>query len=506
MSVNAAVSARTRLTPLHYAAVVVLAVLALYAPTFLSMASTWSRDATFAHGYAIPLISLWLFWQRRERLAAAPLAPAPAGVWCCLALVLVWLIADLVDVQVVRQAAATALLPAALWAVLGTEFVRRALLPLAYLAFAVPFGDVFVPILMRFTTEFTVTAVRLVGVPIYREDNLFSLPSGNFEVIKACSGVRYLIASVALGTLYAGISYRDWRRRALFVALSIVVPIIANGLRAFGIVMIAHWSQMEYAVGVDHLIYGWLFFGLVMLLLFWIGNRFVEPAVAEQPKAAAALDSARPNGQVWLTAAVLGAVLVAGPAAATLVRSTADSVGGAVAARLPPASESWRGPAPLRDEWRAAFAQHADAVSARYDGTRGSVLLFVRDYASNLEAENALTGSALVTQEQGPWRVAQASDVDVSAAGQVRSAHLTGANGAQLEVWIWYLVNGELTHGPIRAKWLQLRSWLGLKQPISSIVAVAAPGVHGSEAKALLAAFLKQYPALLGTESSGPNG
>ena len=54
----------------------------------------------------------------------------------------------------------------------------------------------------------------------------------------------------------------------MFIAASIVVPIVANWLRAYMIVMIGHLSNNKYAVGVDHLIYGWVFFGVVMMLLF----------------------------------------------------------------------------------------------------------------------------------------------------------------------------------------------------------------------------------------------
>jgi exosortase A len=497
VSVSVVESVHRRLTSLQYALVIAMVVVALYMPTFISMAQTWSRDATFAHGWAIPLISLWLFWQRRERFASVPLAPSWAGFWCCLVLTLMWTLADLLAVQVVRQAAATALLPAALWGLLGTEFVRRAFFPLAYLAFAVPFGDVFVPLLMRFTTEFTVIAVRMVGVPIYQDGNLFSLPSGNFEVVKACSGVRYLIASVALGTLYAGISYRDWRRRAAFVALSIVVPIIANGLRAFGIVMIAHWSQMEYAVGIDHLIYGWLFFGLVMMLLFWIGSRFIEPAGAGS--APATSGSVQAGRFAWLAAVGVVVVVFSGADAVhrVRVRAAADPAWPGAVANLPLASERWRSPEPLSGGgWDPAFAQALGATRLRYDGAQGSVLLFARDYAGPVEADNALTSTALVEQEQGPWRAAAGPDVAVSSTARVRSARISSDAGAQLHVWIWYLVNGELAAGPIRAKWLQLRSWLKFQQPVSSIVAVAA---QGSEAPSLLAAFLEQYPALLGT-------
>ena len=107
-------------------------------------------------------------------------------------------------------------------------------------------------------------------------------------MVEACSGVRYLISSITLGCLYAYLTYRSTLRRALFIGLSIVVPIIANGLRAYMIVMIGHLSGMELATGVDHLIYGWLFFGLVMFVMFWIGSFWREDvATASAPAASA---------------------------------------------------------------------------------------------------------------------------------------------------------------------------------------------------------------------------
>jgi exosortase len=69
--------------------------------------------------------------------------------------------------------------------------------------------------------------------------------------VEACSGVRYLISSVTLGCLYAYLTYQSTKKRLLFIAVSIVVPIIANGLRAYMIVMIGHLSGMELATGGD---------------------------------------------------------------------------------------------------------------------------------------------------------------------------------------------------------------------------------------------------------------
>src|SRR5439155_6497987 len=91
-------------------------------------------------------------------------------------------------------------------------------------------------------------------------------------IVEGCSGVRYLIASFTVGVLFAYLSYHKLWKRLLFAAMSIIVPIIANGFRAYLIVMIAHLSDNKLAHGIDHFIYGWVFFGLVMLLLFWIGS------------------------------------------------------------------------------------------------------------------------------------------------------------------------------------------------------------------------------------------
>src|SRR5581483_10479464 len=80
--------------------------------------------------------------------------------------------------------------------------------------------------------------------------------------------------------LFAEQMYRSWWRRVLFVFLSVAVPVFANGFRALGIVLIGHWTEMRYATGVDHIVYGWVLFSMVLLGLMWIGMRFREDGVA----------------------------------------------------------------------------------------------------------------------------------------------------------------------------------------------------------------------------------
>lgn len=253
-----------------------LAIFALYWPTFHSMLEIWERSETFAHGYLIFPISAWLIWRQRHHLAQIEPKPDWRGLVLLALAGAGWLLADAGSVNVVAQYACIALLIAAIWGVLGLKVVRAIFFPLAFLLFAVPVGEFLIAPLMEFTADFTVKALQITGIPVYREGTFFSIPSGDWSVVEGCSGLRYLIASITLGVLYAYLTFRSWKRRLIFSIASLIVPVIANGFRAYMIVMIAHLSDMKLALGVDHFIYGWVWFGIVMLILFWVGSFWRE--------------------------------------------------------------------------------------------------------------------------------------------------------------------------------------------------------------------------------------
>ncbi|MEO8411204.1 MAG: exosortase A [Propionivibrio sp.] len=278
--------------PLLATALAVAGILLVYLDTAKSIVSIWDRSETFAHGFIVIPICLWLVWRKRAELAATTAGPWWPGLVAVLLAGSLWFVTSLADVLGVKQFALAFMLQAAIVSVLGLKVARVLVLPLGFLLFAVPAGEVFVPVMIDWTADFTVAALRLSGVPVYREGNYFSIPSGNWSVVEACSGVRYLIASIMIGVLYAAISYRSWTRRVAFIVASIVVPLIANWLRAYMIVMIGHLSSNRLATGVDHVIYGWLFFGVVMLLLFWVGSFWAQ---ADAVTATAAVSGTPPS-------------------------------------------------------------------------------------------------------------------------------------------------------------------------------------------------------------------
>jgi exosortase A len=227
----------------------------------VSLVSVWHRSGTYAHCFIVPAIVAWLIWRKRAELRSIEIRPVLSPIIAIAAAGAIWVAASLAGVLIASQFALLFILELAVIAVTGVAVTKRLLFPLAFAFFAVPAGAILVPTLIDWTAHFTISAVRLSGVPVYREGATFAIPSGRWSVIEACSGIRYLIASVMGGTLFAYLTYRSLTRRLVFVAASVVFPIVANWLRAYLIVMLGHLTDNRLAAGVDHLIYGWVLFG-----------------------------------------------------------------------------------------------------------------------------------------------------------------------------------------------------------------------------------------------------
>ncbi|MEC5387221.1 exosortase A [Uliginosibacterium sp. H3] len=262
------------------AAALVIVVLAVFRDTTLDMYGIWMRSGTFTHCLLVLPICIWLLWERRASLQCVGFVPAALPLLFLAGAGVLWVMGEAVSAAVVSHFAVAFMLIAVVWLIWGHRAAWLAVFPLSFVLFAVPFGEFLTPTLMQYTAKFTVALVRASGVPVYQEGMNFVIPSGRWSVVEACSGIRYLIASVMVGVLFAYLNYRSAKRRVYFVLASLVVPVLANWLRAYLIVMLGHLSGNTLAVGADHLVYGWVFFGLVIGLLFWVGTIWREDEAA----------------------------------------------------------------------------------------------------------------------------------------------------------------------------------------------------------------------------------
>ena len=479
-----------------------------FAATARAMVETWAHTETYAHGFVVAPISLWLVWRMRARLREMEPRPSWPAIVLLAAAGFGWLLGQFGAVNALSQASFVAMLVLTVPAIVGVRIARALMFPLGFLFFAVPIGDFLLPTLMERTADFTVAALRLSGVPVYREGMLMVIPTGRWSVVEACSGVRYLIASLMVGTLFAYLSYAALWRRWVFVGVSILVPIIANWVRAYMIVMLGHLSNNRIATGVDHLVYGWVFFGIVMLLMFWIGARWKEPAA---PAPAPAVRTADLSGSARVTAAARPAIfwrLLPAVAVATLVWPLVDSatgigIGKAAPVLAPLEVPGWqhagRDDVPFIPQYKEASASLHETLR-RDDAVIGLYVAYYRDQ----DARRKLVSSenVLVRSEDSTWRATDRTTRRESIAGAphpIVATQLLGPGGQALTVWQWYWIDGTITSSDAYAKALTAWSRLRGRGDDSAAVIVYAPGTDSGRATGTLQAFIRDaWPAIAG--------
>ena len=199
----------------------VLTIIILYNNTLLQMIKLWSISDTYAHGFIVPFISLWLIWRRRHIWMALSPQPSMAALLLIFIFSLFWFAGNLVVVNSVTQLSFVIMIALCIPAVLGWKITSIITFPIVFLIFAVPIGDFMLPIMMDWTADFTVIALRLTGIPVYREGLQFVIPSGRWSVVEACSGIRYLLASLTVGSLFAYLNYQNFFKRLIFILFSI---------------------------------------------------------------------------------------------------------------------------------------------------------------------------------------------------------------------------------------------------------------------------------------------
>lgn len=373
--------------------------LAVYWKTAAAMAAIWWRSETYTHGFLVPMVSLWLIARRRTSLMGMVPKPSLIAVLGLIPIGVLWLLGDLVAVNAATQFALVATIVLLVPSVLGWQVARSIAFPLLFLFFAVPIGDFLMPLFMIWTADFTVAALRLTGIPVYREGLQFVIPSGNWSVVEACSGIRYLIASVTVGSLYAYLNYQTVFKRTAFVVVSFVVPIVANWLRAYIIVMLGHLSGNTIATGVDHLIYGWVFFGVVIFLMFIIGGRWADAPqnsdIGSAGPAGAPLRAigAGPASNMLV---VLAAILVVWPAGMRWVVLSQRLEQAPVLAAVSPVGGWKRVDGTAAPSWKPAYINARELVPTQFERSGDRVYLWVayyrsQDYSSKLiSSENVL--------------------------------------------------------------------------------------------------------------------
>jgi exosortase A len=467
----------------------VLLLLAIYYETLFSMVDIWQRSETFAHGFLIFPISFYLIWRKRTDLSNLTPLPEYLPLIIFFGLGFGWLLAYIINVLVVQQFSLIAMIIVFLWIALGRSMAWEIAFPLGFLFFAVPFGEFLIAPLMDFTADFTVGMLELTGIPVFREGTFFSIPSGDWSVVEGCSGLRYLIASITLGFLYSYLSYHSYLRRVAFMLLACIFPVIANGLRAYMIVMIAHLSDMRLALGVDHFIYGWVFFGLVMLLLFWIGSFWIDND-GESTKISLKSIGAENNVSrvLQISAISLLSALFWTQWGNHIRQTTEASIAPQINLSLPQAVLPWHISEDTMTNWSPRYIGSDAEKKVVYANGSATIAVYIFYYHNQEQGRELINSqNVLIPQKHPIWKMPEEKLISIHL-GKEDAQILRGrlkSNEQNLLTWRWNIISGQYTVNQYLAKILEAKDKLLGNLGGDVGIVLATPYVDASsEAKA----------------------
>lgn len=458
--------------------------------TLADLIATWWHTTTYNHGFLIAPIALWLIWRRRDDLRALEPRQQPLALLPLFGLAGIWLVGAAASVVTLQEIALVAMADTLVLFCFGWQVVRRILFSLLFLFFMVPIGDFLIPPLQVLTGDLSVALLRLVGVPVFHEGNIIEVPSGTFLVAEACAGLRFLIANIVIATLFAHLAYRRWWKWLLFMVIAVAVPILANGVRAFGIVYLANLTNNELAAGADHIIYGWGFFSLIMLILLAIGHSFRDgdkvtvalPATEARHDHSSAGRPATWKKPLYLAFAAVG-ILWAPAYAWALFPQPSDP---AHPPEFPPFNAAWSATDSAASDWRPRFVGADGELFATYERAGEHVALFIAYYDHQRQgAEVVYYANSMA--DGARWQLTGTGIARLSIAGDrprdARVDYLTSMSGKRVVVW-WYWVGNRLTADPIEAKIYEVVARLLHQQQAAAVLAVSV-GYDTDPARAL---------------------
>jgi exosortase A len=488
----------------HFLALGALVVLILadFHPAVSAALTVWVVSPTYSHSFLILPIIGWLIWEKKDVLRTMRPALEPRALLLFLPLVALWWLGQLAAVNEVTQYAIVGMIQVAIIALLGPTVVRQIWFPVFFLLFLVPTGEYLTGPMQRFTTQFVDVALNIFGIPHYTEGTVIELTNGRFEIAEACAGLRFLIATVTLGVLFAYVSYRRMYKIVIFLALSVIIPLLGNALRCLGIILLAHFTSNAYGAGADHIVYGWGFNVAILFAVLLVGSMFRDPAEKSSPAKMETDGSPNAPISVMLVALIAAVLVSAGPAwAMWRERGSVRLDSGVIRTAL--SSGGWHDEV-ADDNWHPYYPGADIHLQEERDDV-GPVNLFIGYYARPQGGHTAIAGPNRPWNDQ-IWNASGGTEVSARLGVSpiaLNEFTISSATGRRL-VWFTYWIDGTVSDNQLLVRLLEARAALSGREG-QAIIAISTPlddsiEVVRARLRNSLSLLGPVYPALHGVE------
>lgn len=455
----------------------------------------WTRQEEYSHGFFIPLISLWLLWDRRDALLQSMGSPSLLGIVLILAASLFLLVGELSAIFLLIQLGFIVALCGLIIALGGLSLLRVSVLPISLLLFAIPlpfFVDAQLSWwLQLISSELGVDILRLMGVSVYLQGNLIDLGFYKLQVVEACSGLRYLYPLLSLGFLAAYFfSAPLWQRILIFLS-TVPITIFMNSFRISVIGALVNSWGIEMAEGFLHFFEGWIIFmGCAAILILEIslldrffgqrrslGELLAIPRVAPVPPSGKGKGGTLLLGMSILILGGLSVVVSSVGERREMVVSRGEFSG------FPLAIDDWLArEGSLQGEVEEMLAVD-DYLLADYRSQSGDqVNFYVAYYAS--QRKGVSPHSPQVCIPGGGWQITDLSEIWYNPVGEgafpVNRAVLEMNMQKQL-VYYWFEQRGKRIANEYWMKWFMLVDSIIMNRTDGALVRVITPISPGED-------------------------
>ena len=259
---------------------------AIYHRAAAELWHVWTTNDNYSHGMLVPLTSAVLVWSRRDALRSLPMRPDARGLLLVLLGCVMLVLGVRASVFAFQGWSILPMLFGLTLAFLGPAFTRALAFPIGYLAFMLTFPS-FVTNQLSFalksiTLKLSIVAAETLGVSLHRVGMTVFLETGELRIENPCSGLRSLLALLALGALFAHLQPGGWRRRLLLFALAVPIALLGNAIRTTLLLVAGHYVNVEFAAGRFHDLSGYVVYAVALVLLF-AARALLRPRAPEVP-------------------------------------------------------------------------------------------------------------------------------------------------------------------------------------------------------------------------------
>jgi len=456
----------------------------------------------YNHSFLVLGMAAWLLVAGLRGATIERIGPSVLGFFALLFAVAAYALTEAIDFTLGMQVLLPVVLLAIIMALAGRAFAAYAVIPVAMLYFTIPIWDLTVGVLQDISTWVVTSWLRWTGITAHIDGYLITIRAGAFEIAEGCSGMRYVMVSMALAAFFAFAWLQRWRSRLLLLVMAAILSMVANWVRIYTLVLIGDWTAMEhYLIAESHDGYGWVVFALFMLPLFlfarWLEGR--ESTLVDPRQGPARVGGVAP-ASTFLLAGVLASALVAGPVAlrgGADVPETPDPL-----VLIPEPASSWQAVPPAQD-WQPDYhLPHALGHQGYVANGGVQVDAFIARYRRQGPA------SKLIAFNNSLWPGWHGSGsrnvtIDVSGASRQLQATQLSAGRAQRLVWNWYVVGGWPTADRVQAKILEVPALLTGRRDAAVIAVSARCAVTCDEAEIALREFVQAHGARLEAVANG---